>query len=70
MLSIGPRLDTKDLLSTDRDGPLEDTLRFWIPREIDRELSGYFTGLDQDGTVSIENAVQQAMVQRREEYPR
>lgn len=38
-------------LSVYRDGLLEDTLPFWIPRAIDREYGGYITSLDQDGTI-------------------
>lgn len=40
-----------DLLRVYRDGLLEDTLPFWIPRAIDRECGGYFCALDQDGSV-------------------
>ena len=41
----------KLLLSTYKGGLLDDTLRFWIPRSIDREYGGYLTCLDQDGSV-------------------
>ena len=41
----------KALLSTYRDGLLNDTLPFWIPRAIDREYGGYLTALDQDGSL-------------------
>ncbi len=34
-----------------RDGLLNDTLPFWIPRAIDREHGGYLTCLDRDGTL-------------------
>ncbi len=34
-----------------RDGLLDDTLPFWIPRAIDRECGGYLTALDRDGTL-------------------
>ncbi len=34
-----------------RDGLLNDTLPFWIPRAIDRECGGYLTALDRDGTL-------------------
>jgi N-acylglucosamine 2-epimerase len=34
-----------------RDGLLNDTLEFWIPRAIDRECGGYLTCLDDDGTI-------------------
>ena len=39
------------LLTTYRDGLFNDTLRFWIPRAIDREYGGYLTALDQDGSL-------------------
>lgn len=39
------------LLATYRDGLLNDTLPFWIPRAIDRECGGYITSLDRDGTI-------------------
>ncbi len=38
-------------LSAYRDGLLEDTLPFWIPRAIDRECGGYLTAFDRDGTL-------------------
>jgi len=38
-----------ELVRVYRDGLLDDTLPFWIPRAIDRECGGYFTCLDQDG---------------------
>jgi N-acylglucosamine 2-epimerase len=41
----------KTLLATYRDGLLNDTLPFWIPRAIDREHGGYLTALDQDGSL-------------------
>jgi N-acylglucosamine 2-epimerase len=41
----------KALLATYRDGLLNDTLPFWIPRAIDREHGGYLTALDQDGSL-------------------
>lgn len=47
-------LDLKNLeplLRTYRDGLLDDTLRFWIPRAIDREHGGYLTSFDQDGSL-------------------
>lgn len=40
-----------ELLTTYRDGLLNDTLPFWIPRAIDRECGGYITSLDRDGTI-------------------
>ena len=43
--------DIQHWLETYRDGLLEDTLPFWIPRAIDHECGGYLTCLDQDGTI-------------------
>jgi N-acylglucosamine 2-epimerase len=40
-----------ELVRVYRDGLLDDTLPFWIPRAIDRECGGYLTALDQDGTI-------------------
>lgn len=40
-----------DLRDIYRDGLLNDTLPFWFPRCIDEEHGGYFTSLDQDGTL-------------------
>ncbi len=40
-----------ELLVTYRDGLLNDTLPFWIPRAIDRECGGYLTCLDRDGSI-------------------
>jgi len=34
-----------------RDGLLEDTLQFWIPRSVDREQGGFLCSLDRDGTL-------------------
>ncbi|EIQ00417.1 N-acyl-D-glucosamine 2-epimerase [Opitutaceae bacterium TAV1] len=34
-----------------RDGLLADTLPFWFPRAVDTEYGGYFTCLDQDGSL-------------------
>ncbi len=34
-----------------REGLLQDTLPFWIPRAIDREHGGYLTSFDEDGTL-------------------
>ena len=48
------RLDPQNLdlfLRLYRDGLLQDTLPFWIPRAIDLEYGGYITSLDQDGTI-------------------
>jgi N-acylglucosamine 2-epimerase len=39
------------LLAVYRDGLLNDTLPFWIPRSIDRQCGGYLTALDCDGSV-------------------
>ena len=41
----------EELRQTYRDGLLNDTLSFWIPRAIDYEYGGYLTALDRDGTV-------------------
>jgi N-acylglucosamine 2-epimerase len=41
----------RTLLAIYRDGLLDDTLRFWIPRSIDNEHGGYLTALDRDGSV-------------------
>lgn len=38
------------LLAVYREGLLNDTLPFWIPRAIDREYGGYLTALDRDGS--------------------
>ncbi len=40
-----------EYLETYRDGLLNDTLPFWIPRAIDRRCGGYLTCLDRDGRV-------------------
>ena len=34
-----------------RDGLLNDTLPFWLPRALDREHGGYFTCFDRDGSL-------------------
>lgn len=39
------------LRSIYRDGLLNDTLPFWLPRAVDPEHGGYFTSLDRDGTI-------------------
>lgn len=39
------------LISTYRDGLLEDTLPFWIKHCVDREHGGFMMSLDRDGTV-------------------
>ena len=43
--------DPHDLLRVYRDGLLQDTLKFWFPRAIDREHGGYLHALDRDGSV-------------------
>ena len=53
-MTTDTRLDAKNLqplLGIYRDGLLHDTLPFWIPRAIDREHGGYFTSLNEDGTI-------------------
>ncbi len=41
-----------------RDGLLRDTLPFWMAHAIDHDQGGYFTALDQDGTIlSTDKAV-------------
>jgi N-acylglucosamine 2-epimerase len=44
-------MDTERFLAIYRDGLLNDTIPFWLPRAIDRECGGYLTALDRDGTV-------------------
>ncbi|HOI44183.1 MAG TPA: AGE family epimerase/isomerase [Candidatus Aminicenantes bacterium] len=44
-------LRLRNLRNTYRDGLLNDTLPFWLPRSIDREFGGYLTALDRDGAV-------------------
>ena len=39
-----------ELIEAYRSGLLTDTLRFWLPRAIDRECGGYHTCFDQNGT--------------------
>ncbi|MCU0980483.1 MAG: AGE family epimerase/isomerase [Pirellulaceae bacterium] len=39
------------LIAVYRDGLLNDTLPFWIPRAIDRQCGGYITSLDRDGSI-------------------
>jgi N-acylglucosamine 2-epimerase len=41
----------KQLAAVYREGLLNDTLPFWLPRAIDRECGGYLTALDRDGTL-------------------
>jgi N-acylglucosamine 2-epimerase len=42
---------TAELLHIYRDGLLDDTLPFWIPRAVDRECGGFLTALGRDGTI-------------------
>ncbi len=42
---------TSELLAIYRDGLLQDTLPFWLPRALDHEHGGYLTSLDQDGSL-------------------
>lgn len=44
-------MDLSKLLAVYRDGLLEDTLPFWLSRAVDRKHGGYYTCLDQDGTI-------------------
>lgn len=44
-------MKTDELIRVYRDGLLNDTLPFWFPRSVDRECGGFFTALDQDGSV-------------------
>ncbi len=46
---VTTRLD--ELRACYRDGLLEDTLPFWLPRSIDREEGGFLTIRDRDGTL-------------------
>ncbi len=39
------------LIGVYRDGLLNDTLPFWIPRAIDREHGGYLNSLNEDGSL-------------------
>ena len=43
--------EKKKLLECYRDGLLNDTLPFWIPRSVDREYGGFITSLDRDGAI-------------------
>ncbi len=45
------RIRQSELLQTYRDGLLNDTLRFWFPRCLDRECGGYLTCFDRDGNL-------------------
>lgn len=66
MIPIGPQLAEKqvdlketivcrnrrkELIDVYRKGLLDDTLRFWIPRMIDREYGGYLCSRDHDGAL-------------------
>jgi len=42
---------TDKLITTYRDGLLEDTLPFWINHSVDREFGGFTICLDRDGTI-------------------
>jgi len=44
-------MNIDELIPVYRDGLLQDTLPFWIPRSVDRECGGFFTALDRDGTI-------------------
>jgi N-acylglucosamine 2-epimerase len=44
-------MDIEKLLATYRDGLLNDTLPFWLPRSIDTQCGGYLTALDRDGSL-------------------
>jgi N-acylglucosamine 2-epimerase len=48
--SISPER-LRSLFAVYRNGLLNDTLPFWIPRAIDREYGGYLTALDHDGSI-------------------
>lgn len=39
------------LISTYRDGLLQDTLPFWLPRSIDEEYGGFMTSRNRDGSL-------------------
>jgi len=41
----------QELLKIYRDGLLEDTVRFWFPRSIDKEFGGFLHCLDREGTL-------------------
>ena len=40
-----------DLITTYRDGLLNDTLPFWFPRAVDREHGGFLHCFDHDGAL-------------------
>jgi N-acylglucosamine 2-epimerase len=43
--------DFETLRNVYRDGLLDDTLPFWLPRSIDREHGGFITSLARDGSI-------------------
>ena len=43
--------DWEALRNVYRDGLLDDTLPFWLPRSIDREHGGFITSLARDGSI-------------------
>ncbi len=43
--------DRDKLLAVYRDGLLNDTMRFWFPRAVDREHGGFLTCFGRDGTL-------------------
>ena len=43
--------ETRKLLAIYRDGLLDDTLPFWLPRAVDHEQGGFITSLDRDGSI-------------------
>ncbi|MDV6029177.1 MAG: N-acylglucosamine 2-epimerase [Phycisphaera sp. RhM] len=45
------KIRREELISTYRDGLLDDTLPFWIKHCVDREHGGFMMSLDRDGTV-------------------
>ena len=45
------QLRINQLLAVYRDGLLNDTLPFWLPRCVDREYGGFMIARDQDGTL-------------------
>ncbi|MEI6217749.1 MAG: AGE family epimerase/isomerase [bacterium] len=45
------RHQIEQLLAVYRDGLLNDTLPFWLPRSLDREHGGFITSLARDGSI-------------------
>ena len=41
----------QELLTTYRDGLLNDTLPFWLKHAVDREYGGFITSLNRDGQI-------------------